>query len=114
MNQSELPPDQNAAKNPPTVGGSAPPAATPPISGGGGAQPVAAPGGRRRGVVIIIAALILIGALVLGFVPRWRQRQTAEANMIELAIPTVLVKSPTYGSPKNGLILPAEIRPWRE
>jgi RND family efflux transporter MFP subunit len=106
MNHSELPPDQNAAKNPP--------AATPPISGGGGAQPVAAPGGKRRVFVIILAALILIGALVLGFVPRWRQRQTAEANMIELAIPTVSVVSPTYGSPKDGLILPAEIRPWRE
>jgi membrane fusion protein (multidrug efflux system) len=115
MNKPELPPDQNAAKDPPAVGASAPPATTPPISGGGGGQPVASPEGMRwhRGV-IAIAVLIVIGALVLGFIPRWRQRQTAEANMVELAIPTVSVVSPTYGTPGAGLMLPAEIRPWRE
>src|SRR5580693_6528154 len=99
MNKPELPPDQNAAKDPPAVGASEPPATTPPISGGGGGQPVASPEGMRwhRGV-IAIAVLIVIGALVLGFIPRWRQRQTAEANMIELSIPTVSVVSPTYGA----------------
>src|SRR5271168_2746003 len=114
MNHSELPSDQNAAKNPPPAGGTTPPAATPPISGAGGGQPVAAPGGMRRVVLIIIAVLILIGALALGFFPRWRQRQISAANTIELAIPTVSVHPPTYGSPTNGLALPAEIRPWRE
>lgn len=114
MNHSELPPDQNAPKAPPALGGAAPPAATPPISRGDAGQPVPSSRGMPRGVVILIAALLLAGALVLGFIPRWRQRQTAEANMIELAIPTVAVVSPAYGTPKNGLMLPAEIRPWRE
>jgi RND family efflux transporter MFP subunit len=68
----------------------------------------------RRVVVIIVAALILIGALALGFFPRWHQRQTAEASTVELAIPTVDVKYPKYDAPTNGLMLPAEIRPWRE
>jgi RND family efflux transporter MFP subunit len=65
-------------------------------------------------VGVIIAVLILIGALALGFFPRWRQRQVAVANMNELAIPTVLVVSPTFAHPGDGLSLPAEIRPWRE
>ena len=90
-------------------------AATSPISEGGGGRPAASPGaGRRRTVVIVVAVLILIGALALGFFPRWRERQTATANMKELAIPTVLVVSPKYGKPGGGLTLPAEIRPWRE
>jgi membrane fusion protein (multidrug efflux system) len=115
MNKPEFPPEQNAAKDPPTVGASAPPAATAPISGGGGGQSVASPEGMGwRPGVIGIAAVIVIGALVLGFFPRWRQRQTAEANMIELAIPTVSVVPPAYVKPGSGLTLPAEIRPWRE
>src|ERR1700723_2205250 len=114
MNHSENPPDQNAAKAPPAVGGSTPPAATPPVSGSGGGQPAASSGGMRRVVLIIIAVLILIGALALGFFPRWHQRQTAEASTVELAIPTVDVKYPKYDAPTNGLMLPAEIRPWRE
>ena len=113
MNHSELPPDQNAAKAPPAVSGSTASDATPPIAGGGGVQAVAS-SPRRRRALVIIGALILLGALALGFFPRWRQRQTAETNMNELAIPTVSVMSPTYRTPTNGLMLPAEIRPWRE
>jgi RND family efflux transporter MFP subunit len=74
------------------------------------AQPAA-----RRGLaaVAIIAALIIAG-LALGFLPRWRQRAQATADMDELAIPTVAVLSLAPGKPENGLVLPAEIRPWRE
>jgi RND family efflux transporter MFP subunit len=137
MNTPELLKDQNVLKDPQGAGesqvaphalehetgskpaheitGSAPPAATTPIPEGSSGQPIVSPAGtRRRMVIIIIAALIVIGALALGFVPRWRQRQTAVANMNELAIPTVSVVSPAYGTPGDGLILPAEIRPWRE
>jgi len=114
MNQLKLPADQNAAKDPPTAGGSTPPAATQPATGDSGGQPLASPTGSRRVVVITFAVLIFIGALALGFIPRWSQHQAAEANMIELAIPTVSVLSPTYGAPGDGLTLPAEIRPWRE
>jgi membrane fusion protein (multidrug efflux system) len=61
-----------------------------------------------------IIALILAGGLVLGFVPRWRQRSAATADTRQLAIPTVSVVSLAPGNPGGGLTLPAEIRPWRE
>jgi RND family efflux transporter MFP subunit len=68
----------------------------------------------RRLIAATIVGLIVIGSLLLGYFPRWRQRRTATADMSELAIPTVSVVSPTPGKPGNGLVLPAEIRPWRE
>src|SRR5438034_9384532 len=58
-------------------------------------------------------ALVLI-ALVGGFVPQLRQRQTAAADTKELAIPTVAVVSPTATTPRSGLNLPAEVKPWQE
>jgi membrane fusion protein (multidrug efflux system) len=69
---------------------------------------------KRRFIAVTIVGLIVIGSLVLGYLPRWRQRRTATADMSQLAIPTVSVVSPTPGKPGNGLVLPAEIRPWRE
>ncbi|MDB6148088.1 MAG: family efflux transporter, subunit, partial [Spartobacteria bacterium] len=71
-------------------------------------------GHRRRYIAMAVIALIVIIGLVLGFIPRWRQRKTANADMAQLAIPTVAVVSPTPGKPGKGLFLPAEIRPWRE
>jgi len=68
----------------------------------------------RRRIAPFVVALVVIGGLVLGFVPRWRQRRTATADMSELALPTVSVVSPTPGTSGTGLKLPAEIRPWRE
>jgi membrane fusion protein, multidrug efflux system len=58
-------------------------------------------------------ALFLI-ALVGGFVPQLRQRQTAAADTKALAIPTVAVVSPTATTPSSGLNLPAEVKPWQE
>ena len=69
---------------------------------------------KRRLIAAIIVGLIIVGSLVLGYFPRWRQRRTATADMSELAIPTVSVVSPTPGTSGTGLVLPAEIRPWRE
>ena len=88
-------------------------------------SPVAPPGGTsrpdqtgktptRKGVAVMILALIVVGGLVLGFVPRWRQRRTAVEDMSQLAIPTVSVVALAPGTPGKGLVLPAEIRPWRE
>ncbi len=68
---------------------------------------------KRRWIAGIIV-LILLGGLLLGFVPRWRERRSAWADMTQLAIPSVSVVSPSPGKPGDGLILPAEIRPWRE
>ena len=69
---------------------------------------------KRMRIVGTIIALIVIGALALGFLPRWHQHQTALSDMNELAIPTVSVVSPTFARREAGLVLPAEIRPWRE
>jgi RND family efflux transporter MFP subunit len=72
------------------------------------------PSAKRLRMAGAIIALIVIGALALGFLPRWHQRQTAMADMNQLAIPTVSVVSPTLGKSESGLVLPAEIKPWRE
>src|SRR5438477_6514126 len=68
---------------------------------------------RRRFILMSGGALFLI-ALVAGFVPQFRQRQTAAADTKELAIPTVAVISPTVTTPHSGLDLPAEVKPWQE
>jgi RND family efflux transporter MFP subunit len=69
---------------------------------------------KRHRVAVIAGAVFLVAALAVGFVPRWRQGRTAVADMNQLAIPTVSLVSPTTEQGGNGLILPAEIRPWRE
>jgi membrane fusion protein, multidrug efflux system len=68
---------------------------------------------RHRFILMSGGALVLI-ALVGGFVPQVRQRQTAAADTKELAIPTVAVVSPTATTPRSGLNLPAEVKPWQE
>src|SRR5881227_4266229 len=68
---------------------------------------------RRRFILMSGGALVLI-ALGGGFVPQVRQRQTAAADTKELAIPTVAVVSPTATTPRSGLNLPAEVKPWQE
>src|SRR5207247_4721105 len=68
---------------------------------------------RRRFIRMSGGALVLI-ALVGGFVPQLRQRQTTAADTKELAIPTVEVVSPTATTPQSGLNLPAEVKPWQE
>jgi RND family efflux transporter MFP subunit len=68
---------------------------------------------RFRRILIVGGAVVLI-ALVSGFVPQFRQRQTAAADTKELAIPTVAVVSPTATTPQSGLNLPAEVKPWQE
>jgi membrane fusion protein (multidrug efflux system) len=69
---------------------------------------------KRMRITGVIITFVLAGALLLGFFPRWHQRQAAIADMNQLAIPTVSVVSPTLGNLGNGLVLPAEIRPWQE
>ena len=68
---------------------------------------------RFRRVIIVGGALLLI-ALVVGFIPQWRQRQTATADTNQLAVPTVAVVTPTLTTPNSGLNLPAEVKPWQE
>ena len=76
--------------------------------------PVTTFSARRMRSVTIIILLIIIGGLLLGFFPRWHERLTATGDMSQLAIPTVSVVSLTPLKTVDGLMLPAEIRPWRE
>ena len=69
---------------------------------------------RRFRRIIIVGGTLLVIALVAGFVPQWRQRQTATADTNELAVPTVAVVTPTLTTPNSGLNLPAEVKPWQE
>src|SRR5437660_12507985 len=69
---------------------------------------------RRHRFILMSGGAILLIALVGGFVPQFRQRQTAAADTKELAIPTVAVVSPTATKPQSGLNLPAEVKPWQE
>jgi len=66
-----------------------------------------------RGIAIIGAA-VLLAALVVGFVPRLSLRERAASDTNQLAVPTVSVVSPTTAAPPDGLMLPAEVRPWQE
>ena len=68
--------------------------------------------GFRR--IAIVGAAVLLAALVVGFVPRLSQRKRAASDTNQLAIPSVSVVSPTTGAPPDGLMLPAEVRPWQE
>src|SRR6267143_735601 len=71
----------------------------------------AKPPTRFRRIIIVGGALLLI-ALVIGFIPQWRQRRTAAADTKQLAVSTVAVVSPTSNTPASGLTLPAEVKPW--
>jgi RND family efflux transporter MFP subunit len=64
--------------------------------------------------IMIVGGALLVVALVVGFVPQWRQRQTATADTNQLAVPTVGVVTPTLTTPTSGLNLPAEVKPWQE
>lgn len=83
-------------------------------SPGASAKPAAAAPSSRSRIVFLIAALLLVVGLTLGFIPRWRQRRLAIADSAQLVIPTVSVVSPAAGKAADGLVLPAEIKPWLE
>jgi len=68
--------------------------------------------GLRR--ITGIGAAVLLAALVVGFVPRLSQRKQAASDTNQLAVATVSVVSPTTSAPPDGLLLPAEVRPWQE
>jgi RND family efflux transporter MFP subunit len=69
---------------------------------------------RRFRRIIVVGGTLLVVALVVGFIPQWRQRQTATADTNQLAVATVGVVTPTLTLPGSGLDLPAEVKPWQE
>ena len=76
--------------------------------------PVPTSSSKRMRSAAMIIPQIIVGGLLLGFFPRWHERLAAVADMNQLAVPTVSVVSLTPLKVADGLILPAEIRPWRE
>src|SRR6266850_2299233 len=69
---------------------------------------------RRFRRILIVGGAVFLIALVAGFIPQLRERQTATADTKELAIPTVTVVSPSANTVGSGLNLPAEVKPWQE
>jgi membrane fusion protein, multidrug efflux system len=61
-------------------------------------------------IAFILGALILVG-VVVGFIPRLRQRSEAQNDIATLATTTVAVVSPEPGKANDGLVLPAEVQP---
>ena len=77
-------------------------------------KPESAPSRRPLRRIAIIGGGLLLIALIWGFIPQWRERQTAAADTAQLAIPTFAVVSATATTPAAGLDLPAEVKPWQE
>jgi RND family efflux transporter MFP subunit len=71
-------------------------------------------GKRKSRLLFIAGATLLVLAVVAGVLPRVSQRARATADTNQLAVPAVTVVSPTVGPPPDGLMLPAEIKPWQE
>src|SRR3954469_23912888 len=69
------------------------------------------PGSRR---LLLVGGTLLIAAIIAGIWPRFSQRRQATADTQQLALQSVTVVSPNVGAPPDGLMLPAEIKPWQE
>src|SRR5437588_3780471 len=69
---------------------------------------------KRVRVALAIIPLLIIAGLALGFLPRWRQSRLTATDTSQLAIPSVSVASATLEINRDGLVLPAEVRPWLE
>jgi membrane fusion protein, multidrug efflux system len=68
--------------------------------------------GARR--LIVVGVVLLSLAVLAGVLPRLSQRRQAVADTKQLEIPNVTVVSPSLGPPTDGLMLPAEVKPWQE
>jgi len=69
---------------------------------------------QQRRYLFPAGGVLLVLALLGGFVPRLSKSKVAAADTQQLAVPTVSIVSPTVASPPAGLMLPAEVRPWQE
>src|SRR6202790_575810 len=81
---------------------------------GGAGLPSAVRARRRFRRILIVGGAVVLIALVVGFIPQLRERQTATADTKQLAIAAVAGVSPSAKTPGSGPYLPAEVRPWQE
>ena len=84
-----------------------------------GGSPAELPSGsahphRRLYLILLIGGSLLGLALLAGSIPRWQQRKQSATDTKELAVQSVAVVSPQLVTPKSGLDLPAEVKPWQE
>lgn len=68
----------------------------------------------RVGRYVVVAGVLLVGAFVIGLLPRLRQHQSILATTRELAIPSVTVVSPKPSAAGAPVSLAGEIRPYIE
>jgi membrane fusion protein (multidrug efflux system) len=68
--------------------------------------------GARR--LIIVGVVLLFLAVLSGVLPRLSQHRQATIDTKQLAVPNVSVVSPSVGTSGDGLMLPAEVKPWQE
>jgi RND family efflux transporter MFP subunit len=66
------------------------------------------------GRLLLIFGIILIAALVLGFLPRLRERHMVAADTHDLSQPTVAVVTPVPAAAGAPLVLSGELRPLTE
>jgi membrane fusion protein, multidrug efflux system len=64
--------------------------------------------------MLIVGGALLVAAIIAGVWPRLSQRRQAAADTQQLALQTVSVVLPSLAAPPDGLMLPAEIKPWQE
>src|SRR5882762_9022784 len=84
-------------------------------AGDGSRSGNAAKSPSKRGLTVgAIIALVIVAGLLLGFLPRLRPSRSTATDTSQLAIPSVSVVSPTPGTNRSGLVLPAEVKPWLE
>jgi RND family efflux transporter MFP subunit len=68
----------------------------------------------KLGRVASLGVLIILAAALAGIIPRLHRRAVLRQETADLAVPNVVVVSPTPGKASAGLALPAEVRPWIE
>jgi RND family efflux transporter MFP subunit len=64
--------------------------------------------------LLIVGGALLLAAIIAGVLPRLSQRRQATADTQQLALQSVSVVSPSLAAPSDGLMLPAEVKPWQE
>ena len=79
--------------------------APPPPTGNGAAAP-------KLWRAAVVTAVVILALLMIGLVPRWRDRAVLAHEASELALPTVAVVSPAPAKAPPELLLPAEVQPW--